>query len=106
MTGDEIARAAEAYGSMGATDFEFNTMRAGFRSVDEHLAALRRFREKLRARRRTPAPPARRATPDPPPPTGPRRGPRRPRPRNQRPPGTSPPSRPPPPARPLPRAPP
>ena len=49
MTGDEIARAADAYGSMGATDFEFNTMRAGFRSVDEHLAALRRFLEKLRA---------------------------------------------------------
>jgi alkanesulfonate monooxygenase SsuD/methylene tetrahydromethanopterin reductase-like flavin-dependent oxidoreductase (luciferase family) len=49
MTDDEIARAAEAYRAMGATDFEFNTMRAGFRFPDEHLAAFRRFLARIRA---------------------------------------------------------
>jgi probable F420-dependent oxidoreductase len=49
MTDDEIARAAEAYRAMGATDFEFNTMRAGFRLPDEHLAAFRRFLARIRA---------------------------------------------------------
>jgi hypothetical protein len=34
---------------MGATDFEFNTMRANFRSPDEHLAAYRRFMDRVRA---------------------------------------------------------
>jgi probable F420-dependent oxidoreductase len=47
LTDDEIARAAEAFRSMGATDFECNTMRAGFRSPDEHLAALRRWKERV-----------------------------------------------------------
>ena len=46
---DEIPRAAEAFRAMGATDLECNTMRGGFRSVDEHLGALRRFRERIRA---------------------------------------------------------
>jgi probable F420-dependent oxidoreductase len=50
MTDDEVASAAEAYRTMGATDFEFNTMRAGFRSLDEHLAALRRFLDRVTER--------------------------------------------------------
>jgi probable F420-dependent oxidoreductase len=49
MTDDELARAAERFRTMGATDFECNTMRAGFRSPDEHLAAYRRFMERVRA---------------------------------------------------------
>jgi probable F420-dependent oxidoreductase len=48
MTDDELARAAERFREMGATDFECNTMRAGFRSPDEHLAAYRRFMERVR----------------------------------------------------------
>ena len=34
---------------MGATDIELNTMRAGFREPDEHLAALRRSFDRLTA---------------------------------------------------------
>ena len=49
MTDDELARAADAYRAMGATDFEFNTMRAGFRDTDEHLASFRRFLARIRA---------------------------------------------------------
>jgi len=49
MTDDELARAAERFRAMGATDFECNTMRAGFTSPDEHLAAYRRFMERVRA---------------------------------------------------------
>jgi len=49
MTDDELSRAAERFRAMGATDLEFNTMRAGFRDVDEHLAAYRRFLARLRA---------------------------------------------------------
>ena len=49
MTDDELSRAAERFRAMGATDLEFNTMRAGFRDVDEHLAAYRRFLSRLRA---------------------------------------------------------
>ena len=49
MSDDDLARAAERYRAMGATDFEMNTMRAGFRSPDEHLAAYRRFMERVRA---------------------------------------------------------
>ena len=47
QTDDEIGRAADAFRAMGATDFECNTMRAGFRSPDEHLAALRRWKERV-----------------------------------------------------------
>jgi alkanesulfonate monooxygenase SsuD/methylene tetrahydromethanopterin reductase-like flavin-dependent oxidoreductase (luciferase family) len=43
MTDDEIRSAVATFGEMGATDLECNTMRAGYRSVDEHLAACRRF---------------------------------------------------------------
>ena len=46
LSDDETARALETFQQMGATDFECNTMRAGYRNVDEHLAALRRFRER------------------------------------------------------------
>jgi probable F420-dependent oxidoreductase len=49
MSDDELARAAERYRGMGATDFECNTMRANFTSPDEHLAAYRRFMERVTA---------------------------------------------------------
>ena len=49
ISDDEVSRAAETYRAMGATDFECNTMRAGFTSPDEHLAAYRRFMERVRA---------------------------------------------------------
>jgi alkanesulfonate monooxygenase SsuD/methylene tetrahydromethanopterin reductase-like flavin-dependent oxidoreductase (luciferase family) len=49
LTDDELSRAAERYRAMGATDLELNTMRAGFTSPDEHLAAYRRFMERVRA---------------------------------------------------------
>ncbi len=49
MSDDELSRAAERYRAMGATDFEMNTMRAGFASPDEHLAAYRRFMDRVRA---------------------------------------------------------
>ncbi len=47
MTDDELSVTAETFRAMGATDLEFNTMRAGFRSPDEHLAALRRLITRL-----------------------------------------------------------
>ena len=47
LSDDEIGRAADAFRAMGATDLECNTMRAGFRSPDEHLAALRRWKERV-----------------------------------------------------------
>ena len=49
MSDVELARAAERYRAMGATDFECNTMRANFTSPDEHLAAYRRFMERVTA---------------------------------------------------------
>jgi alkanesulfonate monooxygenase SsuD/methylene tetrahydromethanopterin reductase-like flavin-dependent oxidoreductase (luciferase family) len=49
MSDDDLSRAADRYRSMGATDFEMNTMRAGFQSPDEHLAAFRRFLDRVRA---------------------------------------------------------
>jgi len=49
MTDDELSRAAEAFRAMGATDLEFNTMRAGFSDVDQHLESFRRFLARLRA---------------------------------------------------------
>ncbi|HEV2249687.1 MAG TPA: LLM class F420-dependent oxidoreductase [Candidatus Limnocylindria bacterium] len=49
MTDDELSRAAERFRAMGATDLEMNTMRAGFTTPDEHLAAYRRFMERVRA---------------------------------------------------------
>ncbi|GAC1490864.1 MAG: hypothetical protein NVS1B1_08400 [Candidatus Limnocylindrales bacterium] len=39
------ARSAETFAAMGMTDLELATMGAGYRAVDEHLEALRRFRE-------------------------------------------------------------
>ena len=49
MADDELSHAADAFHAMGATDLEFNTMRAGFRDPDEHLAAYRRFLGRMRA---------------------------------------------------------
>jgi probable F420-dependent oxidoreductase len=49
MTDDELSRAAERFRAMGATDLEMNTMRAGFTTPDEHLAAYRRFLERVKA---------------------------------------------------------
>ena len=49
MGDDELSRAAERFRAMGATDIELNTMRAGFREPDEHLAALRRSFDRLTA---------------------------------------------------------
>jgi probable F420-dependent oxidoreductase len=49
MSDDELSRAAERFRAMGATDLELNTMRAGFRELDEHLAACRRFMERVTA---------------------------------------------------------
>lgn len=49
MSDDELSRAAETFRAMGATDLEFNTMRAGFRSADEHLEAFQNFVTRLRA---------------------------------------------------------
>ena len=40
---DTWAAAAETFSQMGMTDIELATMGAGFRDLDEHLGALRRF---------------------------------------------------------------
>ena len=42
---EEWKRGIEAFRRMGMTSVELNTMGAGYRAVDEHLDALRRFRE-------------------------------------------------------------
>jgi probable F420-dependent oxidoreductase len=42
---EEWKRGIEAFASMGMASVELNTMGAGYRGVDEHLEALRRFRE-------------------------------------------------------------
>ena len=42
---DEWKRGIDAFRQMGMTGVELNTMGAGYRAVDEHLDALRRFRE-------------------------------------------------------------
>lgn len=44
---DDWRRGAEAFAAMGVASVELTTMGAGFRSLDEHLEALRRFREAL-----------------------------------------------------------
>jgi probable F420-dependent oxidoreductase len=41
---DEWKRGIEAFRDMGMTSVELTTMGAGYRSVDDHLEALRRFR--------------------------------------------------------------
>ncbi len=46
---DDWARDAEAFRGMGMTSVELTTMGAGYRDLDEHLGALRRFRESLSA---------------------------------------------------------
>jgi probable F420-dependent oxidoreductase len=42
---EEWKRGIDAFRSMGMTSVELNTMGAGYRSPDEHLDALRRFKE-------------------------------------------------------------
>jgi probable F420-dependent oxidoreductase len=42
---EEWARGVEAFRAMGMTSVELSTMGAGYRALDEHLDALRRFRE-------------------------------------------------------------
>ncbi len=42
---EEWKRGIEAFQEMGMTSVELNTMGAGYRSLDEHLQALRQFRE-------------------------------------------------------------
>ena len=42
---DEWKRGIQAFREMGVTSVELNTMGAGYRGLEEHLDALRRFRE-------------------------------------------------------------
>ena len=42
---DQWARTAEGFRDMGFDWIQFNTMRSGFTTVDEHIDALRRFRD-------------------------------------------------------------
>jgi probable F420-dependent oxidoreductase len=42
---EDWKRGIESFQQIGVTSVELNTMGAGYRSVDEHLEALRRFRE-------------------------------------------------------------
>jgi len=42
---EDWKRGIETFRSMGMTSVELNTMGAGYRSLDEHLEALRRFRQ-------------------------------------------------------------
>jgi probable F420-dependent oxidoreductase len=46
---DDWVRGADAFRAMGMTSVELTTMGAGYRDLDEHLEALRRFREGLSA---------------------------------------------------------
>jgi probable F420-dependent oxidoreductase len=41
---DDWSRLAEAWGSLGATHLSVNTMRAGLKTPDAHIDAIRRFR--------------------------------------------------------------
>ena len=42
---DGALRESEAWQELGASHVSFNTLRAGLGSPDEHIAALRRFKE-------------------------------------------------------------
>lgn len=44
---DDWVRAAETFRAMGMTSVELTTMGAGYRGLDEHLEALRGFRDRL-----------------------------------------------------------
>jgi len=46
-TPDTWAQEAEAWQKLGATHLSVNTMRAGLRSPDEHIKAIRQFKETL-----------------------------------------------------------
>jgi probable F420-dependent oxidoreductase len=47
LSGKDVARRAEAWRSLGATHLAVETMRAGFTSPQEHIEAIRSFREIL-----------------------------------------------------------
>jgi hypothetical protein len=42
---EEWKRGIEVFREIGMTGVELNTMGAGYRAIDEHLDALRRFRQ-------------------------------------------------------------
>ncbi len=44
-TPDDWAKSASAWKTEGATHISFNTMNAGFKTLDEHIDAVRRFHE-------------------------------------------------------------
>ncbi len=44
-TPDDCAKSASAWKTEGATHISFNTMNAGFKTLDEHIDAVRRFHE-------------------------------------------------------------
>jgi probable F420-dependent oxidoreductase len=46
---DEAARSAEAWRELGATHLGINTMGAGYKSVDQHIEAIRAFRDAIGA---------------------------------------------------------
>ncbi len=48
-TPDDWAKSAAAWRTEGATHFSCNTMNAGFKSLDEHIDAVRRFHESASA---------------------------------------------------------
>ena len=45
---DEWIRQTEGWRNLGATHLSINTMGAGFKSFDEHIQAIRRYKESLR----------------------------------------------------------
>jgi len=44
---DEWVRQTEGWRDLGATHISINTMGAGFKSLDEHLEAIRRYKEAI-----------------------------------------------------------
>jgi pyrroloquinoline quinone (PQQ) biosynthesis protein C len=50
--GTGIGSSANEYRKLGAKEVALNTMGAGLRAIDEHIAALRRFAEALGLERR------------------------------------------------------
>ena len=42
---DDWGKLAEAWANVGATHLSVNTMRAGLKSPDQHIEAIRRFKE-------------------------------------------------------------
>ena len=44
---DDLVRQTEQWRELGATHISINTMGAGFKSIDEHVSAIRRYKEAL-----------------------------------------------------------